>query len=62
MVSLGSGIYLMVGLMLALAIDASPRHGRAVQNLPLSGELLALLLWPIALPLLIYTNQSRRRR
>ena len=55
------GLYLLAGLVLCLAIDNSPRHGGAVRDLPASGELLALLVWPVALPLLVWANPERRR-
>jgi hypothetical protein len=55
------GLYLLVGLVLCLAIDNSPRHGGAVRDMPWLWEVFTLAAWPLVLPLLLWANPERRR-
>lgn len=55
-------LLIMVGVLCCLAIDAHRDYAGFMDRLSLWEELLALLLFPVALPMLMRRHRHARRR
>jgi hypothetical protein len=55
-------IWCLGGLIITTTVDADPRYSGAFDHLSFTGELLVIVLWPLALPLMCRRHRMRRVR